>query len=254
MTDEKGRPRSRIGTGLYALVVDELGQDIVDGTIPAGTLLYADDICEKLSVSRSVVREGVRTLGAMGLVEARPQVGTRVLPSSSWDLLNPQIVRWRAQGPEFQEQMEQLLELRLGLEPAAAGLAAERLTPEQAQEILDLAREMQAAYEERDARRFFAADSAFHRGLLSGTRNAVIAQMADTIGTTLDVRGLDSRPGMLNLTGHSVELHITVAQALVERDVPRAQQSAFELVEFTLEDFRSTQARLRDPRTPAHRG
>lgn len=254
MADQKGRPRSRIGTGLYALVVDELGQDIVDGTLPAGTLLYADDICEQLSVSRSVVREGVRTLGAMGLVEARPQVGTRVLPSSSWDLLNPQIVRWRAQGPGFQVQMEQLLELRLGLEPAAAGLAAERLTPEQAQEILDLAREMQAAYEQRDARRFFAADSAFHRGLLSGTHNAVIAQMADTIGTTLDVRGIDSRPGMLNLTGHSVDLHIAVAQALVERDVPRAQQAAFELVEFTLEDFRSTQARLRDTQAPARRG
>src|SRR5690625_555429 len=77
----------RVGTGLYAQVVDVLGREIVNGDIEPGTIVYADQLCERLGVSRSVIREGVRTLSSMGLVEARPQVGTRVLPPEHWDVL-----------------------------------------------------------------------------------------------------------------------------------------------------------------------
>ena len=68
-----------MGTGLYGHVVDVLGQAIVDGTMHTGQVVYAEQLCEQLGVSRSVVREGLRALSSMGLIEARPQVGTRVL-------------------------------------------------------------------------------------------------------------------------------------------------------------------------------
>lgn len=248
------RARNRIGTGLYAQVVDVIGQEIIDGTLPPGSLLYAESICERLSVSRSVVREGIRTLGSMGLVEARPQVGTRVLPPHSWDLLNPQVVKWRGQGPGYLEQMQQLLELRLGLEHGAAGLAAKRLPPEGAQEILDLALEMREAFHEGDARAFFEADATFHRIMLAGTQNPVITQLADAVGMTLDIRGHDTRPGMLDLTAEAVDMHVDLARALVARDTASAQALALKLVQFTLADFQRTQAGARPrarPRDPA---
>lgn len=226
-----------VGTGLYAQVVDILGQEIVSGGIPAGSIVYADQLCERLGVSRSVVREGVRTLSSMGLVEARPQVGTRVLPQSRWDLLNPYIVKWRGQGPGYIEQMKELLELRLGIEHAAAGLAATRLNEEGAREILSRAHAMHAAYEVGDARQFFDMDSDFHRLLLEGTQNVVIAQLADTISATLDARSNDTRPGMHNLSVDSVKNHILLAEALVDRDADRAQQMAIELVQLTLVEF-----------------
>ncbi|WP_435746175.1 FadR/GntR family transcriptional regulator [Microbacterium sp. PMB16] len=236
------RYRSRVGSGLYAHVVDVLGQEIIDGDIPAGTIVYADQLCERLGVSRSVVREGIRTLSSMGLVEARPQVGTRVLPPSQWDLINPYVVKWRSQGPAYVTQMKQLLELRLGIEHTAAGLAAQRLAPEDAAEILDRATAMRDAFAAHDTRRFFEMDAGFHRLLLEGTQNAVIAQLADTIGATLDARGHDTRPGMHEITAESVENHIQLAQALVDRDVLRAQETALRLVSRTLGEFEQLHA------------
>jgi len=239
------RYRSRIGNGLYAHVVDVLGQEIINGDIPTGAIVYADQLCERLGVSRSVVREGIRTLSSMGLVEARPQVGTRVLPSTDWDLLNPYVVKWRGQGPGYVEQMKQLLELRLGIEHAAAGLAAQHLDAEVAQEILDRAIAMRDAFVQNDARRFFEMDAGFHRLMLEGTGNAVIAQLADTISATLDARGRDTRPGMHDITAESVENHIRLARALVDRDAGSAQEMARELVERTLREFEAIHSEVR---------
>lgn len=234
--------RPRGGSGLYAHVVEVLGQEIIDGDLPEGTIVFAEQICERLSVSRSVVREGMRTLSAMGLVEARPQVGTRVLPQSNWDLLNPYVVKWRAKGSNYLDQMVQLLELRLGLEHVAAGLAAQRLEPEHARAILGYAHEMRDAFDKNDARRFFVADAEFHRGILEGTQNAVIAQLASTVAATLDTRANDTRPGMHDLYTDAVERHIQLGEALVARDAEVAQALALDLVELTLADFQLTLA------------
>lgn len=234
---QRARYRSRIGSGLYAHVVEVLGQEIIDGDMPAGTIVFADQLCERLGVSRSVVRESLRTLSSMGLVEARPQVGTRVLPSTKWDLLNPHVVKWRAQGPDYVQQMHQLLELRLGIEQAAARLASVRISPDDAQLILQSGLKMRQAFDTKDTRAFFAADATFHRLLLEGTDNAVIAQLADTIGAVLHVRGNDTRPGMHDLTLESVERHLELAKALVNGDSAKAQASALSLVEATLLEF-----------------
>ncbi|SFN85459.1 FadR/GntR family transcriptional regulator [Mycetocola miduiensis] len=229
--------RSRIGSGLYERVVEILGQEIINGEIPVGGLVFADQLCERLGVSRSVVRESIRTLSSMGLVEARPQVGTRVQPSSNWDLLNPYVVKWRSQGPDYVHQMKELLELRLGIEQAAARLAAERIAPGDAAGLLETANGMKRALEKKDTRGFFDADAAFHRLLLEGTENAVIAQLADTIGAALEVRGGDTRPVMHAMSEKAVEHHVALAQALVDGDSAKAQAEALLLVEGTLKEF-----------------
>lgn len=234
---DRYRPRSSTGSGLYAHVVDIIGQEIINGELPVGTIVFAEQLCERLGVSRSVVRESIRTLGSMGLVEARPQVGTRVQPQSNWDLLNPHVVKWRGQGPDYVLQMKQLLEVRLGIEQAAARLAAERIAPENAQKILEMALLMRTALAAGDRREFFDADVMFHRLLLEGTDNAVMAQLADTVGATLDVRGGDPRPGMHDISTESVEHHIKLAEAIVKGDSKRAQEQALLLVEGTLHEF-----------------
>lgn len=231
------KSRSRIGSGLYAQVVEILGQEIIDGDLPVGSIVFADQLCERLGVSRSVVRESIRTLSSMGLVEARPQVGTRVLPASNWDLLNPHVVKWRGQGPEYVQQMQQLLELRLGIEQAAARLAADRISPDQAAQMSEMAELMRTSLEAGNRRAFFDADVMFHRVLLEGTGNAVMAQLADTIGATLHVRGGDPRPGMHDISMQAVEHHIRLAQALTAGDSARAQAEALLLVEGTLHEF-----------------
>ena len=55
-------------------------------------VLNVEAVRERFGVSRTVVRETLRTLGALGLVRAKSKVGTQVNPSSSWALLNPAVI------------------------------------------------------------------------------------------------------------------------------------------------------------------
>jgi DNA-binding FadR family transcriptional regulator len=230
------------GEGLYAQVVESIGQDIVSGNLRPGSIVYADQIVQRLGISRSVVRESLRSLSSLGLVESRPRVGTRVLPRARWDLLNPNVVYWRGRGPEYRQQQRELLELRLGVEGAAARFAAKRISPTTASEILAKAAAMLAATEANDPMSFFDADAQFHRLLLEGSGNAVLAQFADTVEAVLRARSIDQRPGMSTLTLTSARRHIRLAQALLERNETEAEAWAREIVEYTLKEFEPAEA------------
>ncbi len=110
--------------GLHAHVLDTLGQRIVDGALEPGTVVRPELVADEFGVSRSVVREALRVLQSLGLVEPRQRVGTQVLGIGSWELLAPTVIRWRGASPAYFVQQRELLELRLGVEPVAASLTA----------------------------------------------------------------------------------------------------------------------------------
>lgn len=230
------RRTARAGSGLFGFVVAELGQAIVDGTIPAGEVLNADILTQRLDVSRSVVREGLRSLGSLGLVEARPQVGTRVLPSSEWNLLDPQIIAWRGASQQFVTQMHELLELRLGVEPLAARLAAVRMPEEDRVALRQAALDMESSLETEDAQQFFTADSLFHRLLLEGSGNTVIGQLADVTEAALQSRAR-VEPAAAELNTRSVRRHIALADAVIAGDPAGAEEMAKVILEETLPEF-----------------
>jgi len=236
----KPRERStRAGSGLYAHVVDAIGQSIVDGTMPTDQVVYADQLCEQLGVSRSVVREGLRTLSSMGLIEARPQVGTRVLPSSRWDLLNPQVVTWRSQSDDSDNQMRELLEFRQGVEPTAATLAATRISDANALRLVAAGEDMNAALQAGNRHAFFSADAEFHRLLLQSSGNQVIAQFADTVQAALFSRTRDGRPVTGELNAISLQRHLDLARAVSDHDPSEANRIAHVIIEETLREYTS---------------
>ena len=72
---------SAIVRNVHSQVADRIGMSIVRGDILAGEALPSEmQICELIAVSRTVVREAIRTLTGKGLVEARAKSGTRVRP------------------------------------------------------------------------------------------------------------------------------------------------------------------------------
>ena len=87
-----GRPAAR---NFHTFVINEIGLGIVTGKFPVGSILASDAVMmESYGVSRTVLREALKTLEAKGLVEARPKVGTRVSPTSRWSLFDPQVLSW----------------------------------------------------------------------------------------------------------------------------------------------------------------
>lgn len=233
----KTRVGARIGTGLYAQVVEDVGQRIVNGELPVGSIIFAEHLCERLGISRSVVREGIRTLSSMGLLEAKPQLGTRVLPRENWDLLNPHLVKWRGQGPDQLQQMQELLEVRMGVEQAAVHFASERMSRETAERLVAASKAMQRAFLAEDTYSFFEADAEFHRLILEGSGNPIIAQFSDTVSTALLLRGNEvGTPGAHSINESSVQRHLDLAQALLRRDAAVGQAIIVEIIRATLNE------------------
>jgi DNA-binding transcriptional regulator YhcF (GntR family) len=125
---------------VHGHTLDHLGEAIVGGQYPPGSVDSARaHAVRELGVSRTVVREAVKSLVAKGMLVTGPKVGTRVLPSEQWNWFDPDVVAWQSKAGLTREFLRDLQELRRVVEPAAVRMAAERAT---AQDIADI----EAAY------------------------------------------------------------------------------------------------------------
>ena len=165
---------------LHASAVDKIAEWIVTDRYPAGTALPIEtELCEALGVSRTVVREAVKTLSAKGMVVVAPKLGSRVLDESSWQMFDPQVLRWRLVFRDARNVAEDLVELRLLLEPAAAGLAALRATHSECREMRRALEAMQAAAGELE--NYGLADMRFHRLIFLACHNSFLTRLAPLI-------------------------------------------------------------------------
>ena len=202
---------------LHASVLDALGRQVVSGELAPGTVLRIDQLDERYGVSRSVVREAVRVLDSMGLVEARKRLGVRVLPSASWNVFDPRVIRWRLDGPGREGQLLSLGELRRGVEPVAAELAAANATPEQCGAMTGAVMQMAVHAKSGDLEAYLQADQLFHATLLAASGNEMLAALAGVVGEVLAGRTHhDLMPATPNPV--AVRLHGDVAEAVQSGD------------------------------------
>ncbi|MBF4608456.1 FadR/GntR family transcriptional regulator [Curtobacterium sp. VKM Ac-1393] len=220
--------------GLHAHVLDTLGQRIVDGAIDPGTVVRPEAVAQEFGVSRSVVREALRVLQSLGLVEPRQRVGTQVLGIGSWELLAPTVIRWRGASPAYFVQQRELLELRLGVEPVAASLTA---GGSGAAAVALAAGDMLDACGREDSRAYLEADVRFHRALLAGSGNAVFAHFAGTVEALLRTRTSESRDTITRWTREAALRHEAVGRALVAGDGAAAAAATTALVRITHDEF-----------------
>ncbi len=235
-----------VGAGsLHSRVVDSLGQEIVNGTIPAGATLAPDELCARFGVSRSVVRESLRALESMGMTLARPQVGTKVLAESEWNLLHPQVVAWRGRGAGYLDQMEQVLEVRFGIELVASRLAARRMTDEAIAQLLTTVDAMSAAAAASDGDAYLDADAEFHRLILEGSGNVLISQFSRTVAAVVQTRRRDPGRTITELTPASLNDHLKLAKAIARRNPASADSALRAVVMHTLNEFRDSRGKER---------
>ena len=122
---ELAASRSYRSDGVHGRLVHDLGRRIVSGEFAPGDLLPTETaLVIELGSGRSAVREAVKVLTAKGLVRTRTKTGTVVLPETTWNLLDPDVLAWRYQTAPTDQQLDDLAGLRVALEPEAARLAA----------------------------------------------------------------------------------------------------------------------------------
>jgi DNA-binding FadR family transcriptional regulator len=209
--DEDGG--AALAPGLHAQVLDLLGLAICSGQLPSGSVVRIEEFEERYKVSRSVVREAIRVLAAMGMVASRRRVGVQVLPASEWNLYDPQVIRWRLASPDRIAQLRSLTELRAAVEPEAARLAALRAPLGTASELMGLAGKLWEAGKSDDPNDFLVVDIEFHRLVLSSSGNEMFAKLNTLVAEVLTGR---TNYGLMPRHPHNeaLQLHVDVASAI----------------------------------------
>ncbi|ADI07805.1 MULTISPECIES: FadR/GntR family transcriptional regulator [Streptomyces] len=210
------------GRGQHARVLASLGPAITAGEYPPGTVLRTDQLEERFDVSRTVVREVVRVLESMHLVESRRRVGVTVRPADEWDVFDPQVIRWRLAGADRPRQLRSLTALRSAIEPAAAALAAEHATPEQCAELTEHALNMVATSRGQQLPAYLIHDIAFHRVILKSSGNEMFARLGDVVAEVLTGR-TEHQVMFSDPDPEAVTLHVRVAEAVRARDAALAE-------------------------------
>src|SRR5215475_1931225 len=206
-------------TRIYEEIVRQVKAMIAEGRLKGGDRLPPErDLAEKFVVSRTSVREALRALESLGLVEIRPGEGTFVRQVSIDALVEPLALLMVSQ----REGIGELFEARRLLEPSLAALAATRATPEEVQEMERILDEQ--AKEVAAGRTGLAQDAQFHAAIGAAAHNRAITRIAHGIMDLLT----QSREESLNTPGRpqrSHESHRRILKAIAERS-PRAAEQA----------------------------
>ena len=169
---------------IHGSIAHDLGVAIVGGRLLPGALLRGEiEHSEDLQVSRSAYREAIRILAAKGLVESRPKAGTRVCARRRWNMLDPDILSWTFEAGASPAFLRDLFELRMVVEPAAAGHAANRRDSRDLTRMGHALEEMARAPTGSAA--WGAADSDFHDAILVTSRNEILMSLASSIEAAL---------------------------------------------------------------------
>jgi len=220
---------------VHGNTVDYLGSAIVAGRFGAGGAMPAEPmLCEELGVSRTVVRESVKSLVAKGLIQTGPKVGTRVCPSSQWNWFDPDVIAWQAKAGLTPEFIRDLQDLRMIVEPAAIRLAAQRATAFDIAEVEQAFVGMVDAVEQGGD--YVRYDLLFHQGLIRASHNRMLEKMDQALGalmrTSFEISTI-KKDG----PRQSLPMHRAVLDAVIARDPDRAEHAIMVLIQDAHKDI-----------------
>ncbi|WP_323122376.1 FadR/GntR family transcriptional regulator [Burkholderia alba] len=214
--------RAVIQRDLHGQTAYQLATAILRGDYaPDATLPREAELMEAYGVSRTVLREALRTLTSKGLLESRPKVGTRVRPRTAWNLLDADLLDWYARVSPPLAFALKLQEMREMIEPYAAGLAADAQTPGAFAALQDAHAAMAAA---RNVDEWVRADLRFHLSVLAAGGNELLMPLAAVIDRTLEAQ-LRMNAKRADVYNASLAEHSAVFEAIRARDAVRARQA-----------------------------
>jgi GntR family transcriptional repressor for pyruvate dehydrogenase complex len=203
---------------LYAQIVEQIQGRILRGELHAGDRLLPErELAASFGASRTAVREALKTLAQMGLVDIQQGRGAIVTDNTSDAMrssLGLMMQVGRLSSPDA------LVELREIIEPEIAALAAERATDEHIAALREAVDTMGRSLHQ--ASDYIAADNQFHRTLALATQNPLIVSLLDSIVGLL----AEQRSRIFSVPGgpeRGQVYHKTLLEAVARRDVELAR-------------------------------
>lgn len=207
-------------------IIEQVAERIREGSLRAGDVVPNElQLAEQLGVGRSSVREALKALQAVGIVDRGPE-GTVVSQNARVAVLHQDL---RDSLITRQLDFLHLFEARRILEGEITALAAERLDGEGLAELQRLAADMQALpAHEFDT--YFLLDMRFHHVICEAAANPVFAQVWSLIHQLIQNarQDLHQVPGLVELSNDN---HVRLLEALAVRDPERARRTVHEALE-----------------------
>jgi GntR family transcriptional regulator, transcriptional repressor for pyruvate dehydrogenase complex len=203
---------------VYEGVARQIERLILKKLQPGDKLPSERDLAEILAVSRSSIRDAIRSLELMGMVEPRQGAGTIVREISSDSLVNP-----LANARKRKEEMVgELLDFRKMLEPSLAARAATRVSPSEIGEMQEILQRQEEKL--RRGESTIAEDSEFHYAIALASGNSVVRKVLDILMDLLR----DSRERSLQVDGRpqkSLAGHRRIFAAINRHDAEAARMA-----------------------------
>ncbi|HEY8804550.1 MAG TPA: FadR/GntR family transcriptional regulator [Clostridium sp.] len=185
-------------TKVYEQVIDQIRSMIDKGTLKKGDRLPSErNLVEQLEVSRASIREALRALEVIGLIECRQGEGSYIKASFQDNLFEPLSIMFMLEG----SNQEEIWELRKILEVEAAGLAAKRITSGQLKELREITERFMNSEGEEEAITA-EIDKEFHYKIAECSGNVLIFNILRTVAILVDHFIKDARKLILMHQGN----------------------------------------------------
>ena len=210
------------------VLAGKLAQKILAGDYPPESILPGEiELGEQFGVSRTAVREAVKTLTAKGMVLPRPRIGTRVMPRSSWNFLDKELLAWWMTESNFNEVVDHFLIMRSSLEPQACMLAAVNGSVEQKTRLNTLMEEMVLLKSDFDRQRWIEVDMAWHEHIYIMSGNPFLSAFAALFNSVYQ----SYFSAITNNEVIKLELHQAIVDAIRQGDGEQARQASRALLD-----------------------
>ncbi len=205
---------------VFEQIAEQIEKRILSGELRNGDRLPTErELAEQFRVSRTAVREAMKSLAQKGLIDMRPGRGTIVIDGTSRAVRNSLELMMQF---GLANRSDNLVEVREILEPEIAALAAIRATEEQIEVLRKCVALMDVHLNDTDA--FIMADNAFHQALAMATHNEIILWLVDSIVSLLS----EQRKHIFSVNGGPARgqvHHKMLLDAIICHDAVAARQA-----------------------------
>jgi GntR family transcriptional repressor for pyruvate dehydrogenase complex len=208
---------------LLRKIVAQIKHNISTGQLAKGDKLLSErQMAEMFGLSRATVREAIKALDMLGLVECSHGSGNYISSNLSNSLSEPLSIMFMLEGGNI----EQTHELRRAIEFAAAGAAARRIKPDSLKHLNSLCSKIENSADENEKAKY---DLEFHYEIAAASQNPLLVTLLNAAETLISEHIQDARAGILRIRGNEAIInrqHRELLDALGRGDAEAAERTA----------------------------